>query len=409
MVTPMRILHTVELYEPSVGGAQEVVRQVSTRLAERGHEVTVATTRLSGRQSDRIDGVHIREFAVQGNSVRGMSGEVEEYRRFVLESDFDVMMSYAMQQWTVDALLEVLDRIPRPHAIAPCGFSGLHDPAYERYFQELPGRLAACDALIFHSDSYQDIEFSRQHGLDRLHVIPNGADEHEFDDIEDLDRRALALRSRLGIDAETPLLLTVGGHTGLKGHALAIDALRSLKLPRAVLLVVGNNPLGIGCRYSCPVRAGVTNLLTLHRKRVLLAQLAREDVVAAYRAADLFVFGSAVECSPLVLFETMAAGTPFVTLDVGNAAEIACWGGGAGLLLPTRRLARGRVGGRARDMAEVTARVLEDERERQRMGRAGRSAWEQHFRWSAIAERYEELYARLAQHRLSPESALPAE
>lgn len=404
----MRILHTVELYDPSVGGAQEVVRQISTRLAARGHEVTVATSRLAARRSDRLDGVQIRQFEIAGNSVRGMSGEVEAYRRFVLQGDFDVMMSYAAQQWTVDALLGMLDQIPFPHAIAPCGFSGLHDAAYSQYFRELPGQLRSAAALIFHSDSYQDIELARRSGLQRLTVIPNGADEREFSDQHALQRRALSLRAHHGIDAEAPLLLTVGGHTGEKGHALAIEALRRLRRPRATLIVAANNPLGIGCRYSCRMRAGAVNAVTFARKRVLLLSLPREEVVAAYRAADLFVFGSAIECSPLVLFEAMAAGTPFLTLDVGNAAEIARWSG-SGRVLPTTRLARGRAGGSAAEMATAADELLDDERERLRLGRAGRSAWEQRFTWSSIATAYEQLYRDLIAGRLPAASALPVD
>lgn len=405
----MRILHTVELYDPSVGGAQEVVRQISTRLAARGHEVTVATTRLAQRNANRIDGVSVRDFAVSGNSVRGMSGELDAYRDFVLEGKFDVMMSYAAQQWTVDALLGLLDRIPCPHAIAPCGFSGLHDPAYESYFRELPAQLGGCESLIFHSDCYQDVEFARRNGLERLTVIPNGADEREFADLEGLDARARALRARYGIAADTPLLLTVGGHTGEKGHALAIDALRRLNVPRAALIVAGNNPLGIGCRYSCPARAAGANVLSLGRKRVLLLRLPREEVVAAYRAADLFLLGSAIECSPLVLFEAMAAGTPFVTLDVGNAAEIVRWSGGAGRLLATERRGRGRVGGRPADMAHAIEELLADEPERRRMGEAGRRAWEQRFTWSKIAECYEQLYEQLIRARHSSEPAFSSD
>jgi glycosyltransferase involved in cell wall biosynthesis len=403
----MRILHTVELYDPSVGGAQEVVRQISTRLAARGHEVTVATSRLAERHAHEIDGVHVREFAVSGNAVRGMRGEVDAYRDFVLGGDFDVMMSYAAQQWTVDALLDVLPLIPRPHAIAPCGFSGLHDPAYADYFRELPVRLRDCAALIFHSDSYQDIELARAHGLERLAVIPNGADEREFGDLDALDGHARDLRERYGLAADTPVLLTVGGHTGQKGHALAIAALRRLSASRAALIVAANDPLGIGCRYSCPARAASVTMLTRGRKRVLLLRVPRGDVVAAYRAADLFVFGSAIECSPLVLFEAMAAGTPFLTLHVGNAAEIARWSGGAGRVLPTTRLARGRVGGAAGDMAAEAGQLLADPAERTRMGEAGRHAWEERFTWAAIVARYEALYEQLLRGELPADPSPP--
>ncbi|MFH1005826.1 MAG: hypothetical protein V1781_10125 [Bacteroidota bacterium] len=39
----MKILHTVESYYPSVGGMQEVVKQISEQLVKMGHSVTVAT------------------------------------------------------------------------------------------------------------------------------------------------------------------------------------------------------------------------------------------------------------------------------------------------------------------------------------------------------------------------------
>ena len=65
----MKILHTVEYYQPSVGGAQEVVRQISERLVQRGHEVKVATTVHPGRSAKIINGVRIAEFDIKGNSV----------------------------------------------------------------------------------------------------------------------------------------------------------------------------------------------------------------------------------------------------------------------------------------------------------------------------------------------------
>ena len=71
----MRILHTVEFYEPSKGGAQEVIKQLSERLAARGHDVTVATSYLPTRSSAELNGVKIRQFHVRGNRVKGISGE----------------------------------------------------------------------------------------------------------------------------------------------------------------------------------------------------------------------------------------------------------------------------------------------------------------------------------------------
>ena len=65
-----------EFYYPSVGGVQEVVRQIAERLVKRGHEVTVATTWLRQRRSREINGVNIEAFRVSGNLVNGIKGEV---------------------------------------------------------------------------------------------------------------------------------------------------------------------------------------------------------------------------------------------------------------------------------------------------------------------------------------------
>lgn len=388
----MRILHTVQFYYPSVGGAQEVVKQISERLVRRGHEVTVATTRLPGRPAE-INGVRIVEFDVSGNAVRGLRGEVERYQRFLLSSSFDVMMNYAAQQWATDAVFPLLDRLPYAKVLTPCGFSALHRPEYAAYFAAMPDVLRRYDHLIFHSATYQDVEFARKHGLTHYTVIPNGAAEDEFAHDEG------GFRRRHGIPEDVPLLLTVSSHTGLKGHRLILSAFQRARIGRAVLIINGNVvAAGRGCLPHCRRRALWIRLSSLGRKRVLLFDLPRRDVVAAFHAADLFLLGSHIEYSPLVLFEAMASGTPFITPACGNAEEIVAWGQG-GIVLPTTRRPDGWVDVRPREMARAIERLLADPQERGRLGEAGRRAWRERFTWEKIALEYERLYESLLQGR----------
>lgn len=388
---PLKILHAVEFYAPSVGGAQEVVRQVSERLAGRGHDVTVATSATSQRTFSALNGVAIAEFDVHGNAVRGMTGEIDRYRRFVCQGDFDVVMLYAAQEWAVDALLDVLDEIRAPTILAPCGFSGLHDPAYTEYFRTLRTTLPRFDALIFHSETYQDHRFAATTGAINRTVIPNAADASEFATASSGGR----FRDAHNIALERPLLLSVGGHTGLKGHAESMAVLRkSRAATRGTLAIVGNSPTGSGCRRLCAARAAATRAAKPGR-RVVLADPPRSAVVDAYYAADLFVFCSMIECSPLVLFEAMAAGLPFVSVDVGNAREIAAWSGG-GLIAASRRRPDGLV---EADVASVTSLVdalLEDADRREELGARGRRAWEARFTWEAVTTQYEDLYREVA-------------
>jgi L-malate glycosyltransferase len=390
----MKILHTVEFYSPSVGGAQEVVRRVSGSLARRGHEVVVATTRDPRRLAQSLNGVRIEEFDISGNAVRGLVGEVDRYRRFVIDGDWDVVMTYAAQQWTMDALLPVVEDIRAARVLAPCGFSALRDPAYAGYFAELRTALHRYDHLIFHSNTYQDVEFARTAGVERFSVIPNAAEPAEFD-AADGD----GFRKRHRIRTDTPLLLTVGSHSGIKGHALVLETVRQARLRRAALVLVGNTVHGRGCLWNCRFRALRLRFASRNGKRAILLDPPRSDVAAAYRAADLFLLGSEIECSPLVLFEAMAAATPFVTVDCGNAAEIAEWGA-AGAVVPSMRRPDGRVVGDAGEMARAVEHLLADREARTRMAEAGREAVRKRFNWNSIAAAYERVY-RTAMERVA--------
>jgi L-malate glycosyltransferase len=388
---PLRILHCVEFYHPSPGGSQAVVRHVSEQLVRRGHDLTVATALHPDRRFAEFEGVRIEQFEVSGNAVRGLKGEVERYRSFITAGGYDVVMTYAAPQWTTDVLLPLLDRIDAAKVLAPCGFSRLRDPAYARYFSELPARLAEFDQLIFHCQNYQDIEFARGAGLENLTVVPNGASREEFEGLDS------DFRERHGIDPDEPLLLTVGPHNWIKGHALAIEAFRQADFERGTLVVIGNKPLRLGCQLDCRRRAFATRVAKRGRKRVIVMDAPREEVLAAYKAADMFVFGSQLECSPLVLFEAAASRTPFISTEAGNASEIAEWTAG-GVVVPSERR-NGRFHASPGAFAFELTRLWNDVSARRRLAERGRERWLQDFTWDRIAGRYESVYLRLSAER----------
>lgn len=381
----MRVLHTVEFYRPSVGGAQEVVNQISTELVRRGHDVTVATSNLPDRASGTIDGVRIEGFSISGSAKSGYTGETERYKRFLIDGNFDVMMNYAAQQWATDLAFSVLDKLPYRKVLAPCGFSALYDRGYAEYFRELPAIMRRYDRLVFHSDEYRDVEFAKQHGITDYARIPNGAAAAEF------ARPASDFRRRHGIRAERPMLLTVGSHTGLKGHGLVIEAFRRAKIGPSTLVIIGDGRGKAGCFNEYTRAAGRTNLFSFGRKRVILLSPPRAATVAAFHAADLFLFASNLECSPVVLFEAAASRTPFVSSAAGNASEIATWTH-SGILLPTSRTGDGTVDVSANSMSRAIERLLRDPAELRALAEAGHAAWKRSFTWEGVAAQYERLY-----------------
>jgi len=449
----MRILFGSEFYSPSVGGVQEVIKQLAERLVLRGHDVTVATTALHGRHSDTLNGVKIKGFRISGNLAHGLKGKVAEYRRFVESQPFDIILIKAAQQWTFDALWRVLSGIRARKVFVPCGFSGLYEPAYAEYFDLLPGILSQFDHLIFYASNYRDINFARSHGLKNYSIIPNGASESEFAAEPDA-----AFRQRYDIGSDDLLFLTVGSLSRVKGHLDIAKSFMSADLGArpATLILNGNeegpaainSPLEVVAEkaraYSRVINGiyrseglasaskhliyGVLNkagmrlgryaasssaqsvmfrrelqavIGDIHTqeggKRVLLTDFPRPELIQAYLNADLFVFASHVEYSPLVLFESVAAGTPFLSVPVGNAAEIAAWTG-AGVICPAPQDERGYFNVDPKVFAEHWERLASDRMQLRRMGQTGKQRWAARFTWEKITNQYERVFQKVAAH-----------
>jgi glycosyltransferase involved in cell wall biosynthesis len=355
----LRVLATVERYAPAIGGAERVVQRVAEGLAGRGHEVHVVTGGPPSEES--LGGVHVHRLAVSGNEVRGIHGDGSAVADMIERVSPDLVFNYAAQTWATDCCAELLERRDRPRMVlAPCGFSGLGKRRYRRYFAEMPARLRRYDALILHSSVYQDWDFAAASGVERMFVVPNGADAPLAG--EQL-RRELPGGS---------LAVTVGSHVISKGHAEFARALHTLSRERAVTGAIVAPPRKgpdalCGCQRTCRARARGPSLN-------LIDGSLPGAVASAVAAADLFLFTSRVECAPLVILEAMAAGTPWVSYDVGNVAELP---GGLVATSPSALLA-------------AAGQILDGARPE--LGPEGREAWETSHRWEEIVPRYESLF-----------------
>ena len=387
----MKILHTVEFYHPSIGGMQEVVKQLSERLVLLGHDVTVATTKMSERKESCIKGVKISEFSISGSFVRGLKGDIKKYEELLIESDFDVIVNFAAQQWATDIALSVLDKIKAKKIFVPTGFSGLYAPEYVEYFKKMKTWMKQYDMNIFLSDDYRDVNFARENGIEKRVLIPNGAGEDEF-----LSENNYNIRAKLGISKNDFLILHVGSHTGVKGHAEAIKIFKKAKIKNSTLLIIGNI-CGIGgCYRSCKRKGQFFNRMPFRifdKRKIFINEMNRIETVSAYKAADLFLFPSNIECSPIVLFECMASKTPFLTSDVGNSVELIDWSK-SGILLPTNKGQHNRGLSRVdvKKSSEMLNALANDKQKREKMADAGFNIWKEKYSWEKISLEYEKVY-----------------
>jgi glycosyltransferase involved in cell wall biosynthesis len=433
----VKILFCSEFFYPSIGGAQEVVKQLAYRFIERGHEVDVATSALSERTSNDHLGIKIHSFNIGGNSVNGISGDVESYRDFITTEKFDIIFIYAAQQWTFDAIKDILPLIDAQRVFVPCGYSGLFQPAYKEYFERLPEYLKSFQAVIYHSLIYRDYKFGQQHHLENAVFIPNAADNKEFT-ITPKPR----FKTSYSISARSLVILTVGSLNSAKGHLEVAKAFAISKLAKPTTLILNGSPMpkvttepgrnvyrkiinlfrnrgfvaaskffivlvarqfGLRPDYFMVLNKLILDVNTGNygqNKKVLLLNLQRDELIEAFFESDLFVFASLIEYSPLVLFEACAAGLPFLSSPVGNAAEIVDWTNG-GKLCKAKSGDNGFIHVDIDALAKDMESLLMDPITLQRLGDAGRLAWKTQFNWDSIADRYEELFMKLLKNARS--------
>jgi glycosyltransferase involved in cell wall biosynthesis len=395
----MRILHAVESYYPSVSGAPEVVRHLSERMVKHGHDVTVATRKLPERKNLTHNGVKIVEFDIKPTSTQGMStvtglaGDTKKYQDFLKKSKFDVIMTYAAQQWTTDLMLPILDDIKAKKVMVPCGYSALYDPMYKQYFKDLPGFLRKFDATVYMAEDYRDINFAHQHKLKNTRLIPNGADETEFSKLPTKAEKT-KLKKKYGIKGLA--LMTVGNYTGEKGHEELLYVFKRLPVKTATLISAGTATPGVGSYDMFKERSERINLSRRFPGKQVIMQdgTNRDEVTELLMCADLFVFFSNIEASPLVLFEAAAAGVPFISTAAGNSAEIAKWTG-AGTIVKTHERPNGRVAADLKDAIWQITRLAYQSLRRKKMGRQGHDIWKRKFTWEKITKDYLNLYDSL--------------
>ncbi|HSH65442.1 MAG TPA: glycosyltransferase family 4 protein, partial [Bacteroidia bacterium] len=317
----MKIIHTVESYYPEINGMAEVVRQLSERLVLLGHDVTVVTRKIEERKSTLINGVKVKEFSIQGSWVNGITGDRKAYEHFLLADDFDILTNFACQHWMTDVALPLLPRLKAKKVFVPTGLSGLMWKEYDDYYKQMETWMRAYDMTVFLSDNYRDINFAKKIGITKRCIIPNGAAEDEFLSPDKTD-----IRKKLGIKEDEFFILHVGAYTGIKGHAEAIRIYLKSKIKKSVMVFIAFKQEEFVKYTKFNKRFFLWKLLNFFpQKKYIITLLNRQDTVAAHKAADLFLFPSQIECSPIVLFEAMAGKTPFLSTDVGNVREIIEW------------------------------------------------------------------------------------
>ncbi len=301
----MRVVQVTHRYPPRVGGVERHAHSLATRLADRGHDVTViAADRTAGDPRAEVrDGVRIerRRAVAPGDAYHLSPGVYTTVRRLDGEADVVHAHNYHALPFALAAAgVEASAFVVTPH---------YHDRSASRVRNALLGpyrrvgrrALARADARIAVSE-WERERLREAFGLDAT-LVPNGIDVERFADATPEER-------------DRPYLLTVGRLAEYKGVQHAMRALHSPDLDGYELLVAGDGPH----RDELEHLAGEFDLTD---RVTFLGHVPDDRLPGLYAGATALLALSTVEAYGLTVAEALAAGTPCVVRDAGALAE---WG-----------------------------------------------------------------------------------
>lgn len=401
--------HTSPLSQPGTGdggGLNVYVREVSARLAQRGHDVQVLTRRTDPDDPSEIrlpSGVVVRLVdagppePVPKPDLPSMLCSFAMQARPLIRPDDVIHSHYWLSGWVARRLARHLG-IPFVHTFHTIGVmknqalapGDVPEPPLRL---EAERRIASDAARVLALTCGEGRLLHRHFGLSgaRITTVPAGVDVDLFrpagsDPADalvpdgDPEDPLVAALSDAG-----PIVLFVGRLQPLKGPDIAIESLARVRrhVPDARLVVVGGVS-GAGAGLSGPnelralaVSRGVGDAVTF------LPAMDQDRLAALYRAAAAVVVPSRSETFGLVALEAQSSATPVVAADVEGLQYVVRDGG---TLV---------AGHDPDDYGAALARYLLDPEHAARTGAAGR-AWALQSSWDATVDRLEAVYREVA-------------
>jgi len=344
----MKILSILTYYYPHWTGLTAYAQRLAEGLVERGHQVTVLTSRheptLSREEVHR--GVRIIRLPKLMQISRGTLSPSFPIVAYRLMRAHDVVQIHTplMESWLVTLLALLAGRkvlfTHHGDLVMPAGFLNRIIEWTVTWMMIQAEKMSA--RISIHSEDYaRNSSFLRPflHKMAYIYppiVIP----EPEPDAVA-------AWRDELGL-SDAPLIGFAGRFVEEKGFDYLFRAVPHVLnvCPDARFVYAGDFPVYEDFYGRC------AGLLKGYADRVIFLGLIldRQKMADFYRMCDVFVLPSRSDCFPSTQIEAMFCGTPVVCTDIPGARE-AVKVSGAGLIVPARD---------EKALAEGILRVLND-------------------------------------------------
>lgn len=330
----MRVLITTFTFPPDSNGVALVSYNHAILLHQLGYEVYIATSNNMERKVEAYP-FKIFEFNVSGNAnIRNRyKGEIKKYIDFISTIKCEIIICHAYQIWSTDLALRAFKNNPAKKVMISHGISANSRRGFPRtilawllwrpYIWRMPKMMDSFDHLIFLSDKqdkdrFYDFYLLNKRKKTNYSIIPNGVDF--LGDVQE-SNSFNSFRRKYNIPEDTFLILNVSNYSSDKNQFFVLKSFLGAEIKNAVLVFIGSNKNS----YSKSLEDFYFNTKRKYEpeKNVhFLSSLSRNDIINAYKAADLFCFASKTEYFPLVIIEAMISKTAWISTDVGCVANL---------------------------------------------------------------------------------------
>jgi glycosyltransferase involved in cell wall biosynthesis len=373
----MNIALISSAFHPSVGGVEELVRQLALEQRRRGWGTVVSTHRWPRDLPDRatIDGIPVRRYAFRvagGNFRRNLAAFLlagPELNKLCRDLTQDAIELLHIQCISCNApyALRAARRLNLPLVVTLQGEltmdanqSFARKESDRQMYREM---LASADAITACSRQTLDEaeQFFGQPLSYKSRVVYNGVRLEEF-------------ATATPHPWPRPYILAIGRHVPQKGFDVLLQAFAKANPDSHDLLLAGDGP-------NRAELEALTKQLGLNGKVHFLGRVDHDQAVRLFTGCAFFILPSRHEPMGIVNLEAMAAGKPVIATHVGGVPELVI-NGETGLLIP---------GDNVPALATAITQLTTDGDMRHRFGENGRRRAQQ-FSWLALADQYEEVY-----------------
>lgn len=354
----MRLLHVSHQYAPAIGGAERYITDLSEELAQRGHVVTVGTSRSVDYRTWRNDlpatetrnGVQVRRFAAlprRGHTWRILDvglrnywpGRSWLYEPFIFYGNGPIcpgLFAYILRHAHTFDLLHI-NQLHYAHAAtayAAARLRGLpvvttphlHAEQRETYDVGYLRRILRGSTVIF-ADTSGERDFLIRQGAHPLQVVTAG---HGINLAHFGPQDAEASRARFGLPAGAYVVLFLGRKTAYKGLDAALAAFRDLQEqhPQSYFLAVG--PETEESRALWQTQDDLSHVIVRDR-------VEDDERLAALAAADVLLLPSTGEAFGIVFLEAWAYSKPVIGAPITAVSALISDGVDGWLIDPADR------------------------------------------------------------------------